>query len=824
MTEVEQEFERGTRKSTGRNPRSRHGYETMARYCNEARSLLLPSARGNQDLLKAAFKLGAAQRIALARHDQATVASILASLGKAISDYVTEDTDLAKARAASLLEEAAGQYRELDNMRTAAIVYTNAASVILDQSRIRDSDLQNAATFLDFSFEHKEENSLDWGYSQFTAGRLGCQMAYRQHGADRVRMLAEAVTNILDGLRLLRAHQGDTPVGGIAELGRVVLELIDADRHAQTGALILAHIDDLPASLYNRASNAPESIAGLLQSNPVAIGVDQTPVWLDLDASISLSPQHVTMLEEVARELERLLDVSSERHQLAHGRWYRARIEFLLHRSRTTLQGLISALHDFDTDPERYFGCAYFIIKNGQDLFEPETEVPVLRAAVSAFNRVSTARSSERLEPFLRSQPVQMRFIAGQLSEYGLWDEAIETLEASRALIHELTDTPDLPSHDATAHRGPSWVYLNHSPVATYIAVAREEWDRARGIRLNALAGRNLVQLTNSFADSAPGLVTVQTTGMSAHLETAVVATLESLRAVAEQICRLAPAASGICLVACGLFSQLPVSAAVLDHPDYRHPFISVVSSRHATSSSTSRLILDDRFSYHGVSAMNPPHASQLRYPDAEVSAVQEILRTAGLHADTKHEACVQDLTTAARTSSVVHFSGHSSVDHLDPRRSALILTDADVTVQSMSGWKRTDPGAFLAAFSSCSSGVPSTLVLGDEAISVNAAALKAGFAFSVGSLWQVNDLAGMAFMVRFFQEVAVLEALGAEELSSRLRTVQLWMRSVTVQELERFLHEHGVRWAPPATAPLDARPLQSARYWAAFYLSSRTM
>ncbi len=795
----------------------------MARYCNEARSLLLPSAPGDQDLLKAAFKLGAAHRIALARHDQATVASILASLGWALSEYVTEDTDLAKTRAARLLQESAGQYRELGDMWRAAIEYTNAASALLDKRHIHDSDLRNAEAFLDFSFEHKEENSLDWGYSQFTAGRLGCQMSYRQHGADRVRALADAATEMLDGLKLLRTHQGDTPVGGIAELGRVVMELIGADQQAQIRALVLAHIDDLPASLYEKASNAPESIADLLRSNPVAIGVDQTPAWLDLDASMSLSPQHITILDEVSRELERLLAVSSEGQQLAHGRWYQARIEFLLHRSRTTLQGLISALHGFDTDPERYFGCAYFIIKNGQELFEPETEVPVLRAAVSAFNRVITALSRERLEPFLRSNPVQMRFIAGQMCEHGLWDEAIETIEASRALIHELTDTPDFPSHDATAERGPSWVYLTHSPVATYIAVVREEWDRPRGIRLDALAGRHLVQLTNSFADNAPGLVTVQTTGMSAHLDTAVVATLESLHTVAEQICRLAPPASGICLVACGLFSQLPVSAAVLDHPDYRHPFISVVSSRHSTSSSTSRLMLDDRFSYHGVSAMNPPHASQLRYPDAEVSAVQGILRTAGLRADATHEACAQDLATAARTSSVVHFSGHSSVDHLDPRQSALILTDADVTVQSMSDWKRTDGGAFLAAFSSCSSGVPSTLVLGDEAISVNAAALNAGFAFSVGSLWQVSDLAGVAFMTRFFQEVAALEALGAEELSSRLRTVQLWMRSVTVQELTRFLHEHGVHVAPPATVHLDARPLQSARYWAAFYLSSRT-
>ncbi|MFC7264514.1 CHAT domain-containing protein [Streptomyces lutosisoli] len=124
--------------------------------------------------------------------------------------------------------------------------------------------------------------------------------------------------------------------------------------------------------------------------------------------------------------------------------------------------------------------------------------------------------------------------------------------------------------------------------------------------------------------------------------------------------------------------------------------------------------------------------------------------------ADATHDAVASELSRAA----IAHFACHAVNVPDDPSFSGLVLADgtlsvADLSLQDLRGH------AFLAYLSACDTARGGT-ILTDEAITICAGLVLAGFAHAVGTLWPVDDAAA-AFLAGKFHGV-LAQRLGRDE------------------------------------------------------------
>lgn len=117
---------------------------------------------------------------------------------------------------------------------------------------------------------------------------------------------------------------------------------------------------------------------------------------------------------------------------------------------------------------------------------------------------------------------------------------------------------------------------------------------------------------------------------------------------------------------------------------------------------------------------------------------------------------------------------------------------------------------------------------LPDEVQSIGAAALAAGAACAVASLWPVDDLATALMMSRLYEEMTT----GGRRPPEALRRAQLWLRDLTGEEELEFFERHPQLEAEywerlrrgtlpgrrgPGAEPSDPAPYGHPDFWAAF-------
>ncbi|SOD87447.1 CHAT domain-containing protein [Streptomyces sp. Ag109_G2-15] len=117
--------------------------------------------------------------------------------------------------------------------------------------------------------------------------------------------------------------------------------------------------------------------------------------------------------------------------------------------------------------------------------------------------------------------------------------------------------------------------------------------------------------------------------------------------------------------------------------------------------------------------------------------------------ADATHTAVASALSRAA----VAHFACHALNVPEDPSRSGLVLADGTLSVAELSV-QDLEGHAFLAYLSACDT-ARGGRVLTDEAITLCAGLVLAGFTHAVGTLWPVDDAAAAFLAGRFHQALA---------------------------------------------------------------------
>ncbi|MEU4683263.1 CHAT domain-containing protein [Streptomyces xinghaiensis] len=241
-------------------------------------------------------------------------------------------------------------------------------------------------------------------------------------------------------------------------------------------------------------------------------------------------------------------------------------------------------------------------------------------------------------------------------------------------------------------------------------------------------------------------------------------------RALVGPLAELVGDAAEVIVVPGGLWSLVPLHAAVVPAPSGgRTPAARRLLLRYVPTAATLFRPLDDGTERDGsgVVFVDDPSAGTpdaLRAGESERAAVLGAFprcRTlAGAQA--RHAA----VRSALHTARVAHVSSHGYVNMFEPRESALVLADKDLTV----GELLDEPGAGrgeLAVLSACETALPGT-GLPDECTGFPAAFLQLGWRGVISTLWSVDEEWTGRLMGHFYAALT-----GGLSPAAALRTAQ---------------------------------------------------
>jgi CHAT domain-containing protein len=249
----------------------------------------------------------------------------------------------------------------------------------------------------------------------------------------------------------------------------------------------------------------------------------------------------------------------------------------------------------------------------------------------------------------------------------------------------------------------------------------------------------------------------------------------------------------------------------------------------------------------HLFAVQNP--TGDLYYTDIEVERIQSYFNTSHLLKQkiaTKEAIDDPFLKTFLKTVHCAHFSCHGYFNGTEPRKSALILANAELnsapTQPDTENYLSLEKGGVfdlnkcltldsiftlnleqcrLVTLSACETGLIDFRNTSDEYIGLPSGFLYAGAAIVVSSLWRVKDLSTAFLMIRFYQNLK--EGLAG---ALALNQAQLWLRDLTKEDLERWIEENSLPLEPAVSVSLrrrlyqledDTQPFKSPFHWAAF-------
>ncbi|MBK1989689.1 CHAT domain-containing protein [Sphaerospermopsis aphanizomenoides BCCUSP55] len=234
-----------------------------------------------------------------------------------------------------------------------------------------------------------------------------------------------------------------------------------------------------------------------------------------------------------------------------------------------------------------------------------------------------------------------------------------------------------------------------------------------------------------------------------------------------------------------------------------------------------------------------------LSYTDLEVETIQSYFNTSNL---LKQKIATKEAidNTSLTVVHCAHFSCHGYFNGSEPRKSALILANAELnsapTQPDTENYLSLENGGVLdlnkcltldsvftlnleqcrlVTLSACETGLIDFRNNSDEYIGLPSGFLYAGASSVVSSLWTVNDLSTAFLMIRFYQNLQKGLAVGLA-----LNQAQLWLKNLTKGDLEKWIEEKQLPLKPAARMSFrrrlnkledDAQPFESPFYWAAF-------
>lgn len=377
-----------------------------------------------------------------------------------------------------------------------------------------------------------------------------------------------------------------------------------------------------------------------------------------------------------------------------------------------------------------------------------------------------------------------------------------EVLTAIRSIPgFEDFDTTPQPE-DLTAAVEPGWplLYVNPTPYGTvllriYLDDGKAVVDAAF---LEPTSLEVFMRLMAGDATEAPGLLDEDEAasylaGISAISDKDIRDELEqALPWIGENLAKAVGdalhgvEASGVTLVACGPLSLAPLHAAPWLSRDQTHCLLDRFDIRYSPSALVTGVSLKREAGIpeeRRLIALGNP-TDDLRAAGPEIEEIAKHFANDDVLAAVGHEASSTFLSDHAQNATYLHLACHAGSNFFDPNDAGVLLSDGAMSPVQFSALPLSSR---LTVFSACQTAISDIAQLPDEAVSIGTAALAAGSACAIATLWPVNDGATALLMVRLYKEV-IDNALRPPEA---LRRAQLWLRDLTEEEEQTFLAAH---------------------------------
>lgn len=797
------------------------GREAMIRDLAESAYSLINGGVDNKNLRKACLKAGVLYRAALDDDVTEAVHESLNMLALALSQYNSGDPDQDRLLASSVLGSSRRYAEARGLLQLAAVASTNRVTVLVEKMSLTPMDETVVQAELAFSLRVRTPGTKDYAYTQFASANYSARTAAQSGtvSAGELRKLAQRLEQAIKDL------DDELPTNqrlrGVARVCDVLGMALDAAEVEDDRDWALAHRQEVPEEVSRLIEETPSDILSLLRVNSAALGLEEVPEWVleevprgaarkavmdDLEAAVSRLAGGLEATDGVV-----LPSRTSARQTLARALW---RLDPTPGKAREVLASYKSVTssecqENFDPAGQRLVAVAQATLGLG-DLATVEE---LLEAGEVYIHAVSPSVGNDR-SVVIRSQGNLVRFLACELMHRGAaLDFAFRLLEVSRGRTSRCAAFPD------NLESSVEFVHLTHGPRSTYLL------RKANGV-VNlvvepSLTGKDLAVLMHAVTEGREGVLVLQYLGGRGYNDS-LARLSDALAPITTQLNSYASGDSHLVLALGGYYAQLPISALLEERFPKRWASVTLAA---ATSSAVQ--VKADVSPIRRAGLMAAPNAkggSPLQYALEEARAVSQLLGGGSVATNIVSDAKVEDFTTALSQEDLVHFSGHSQANSMNPRLSSLLLTDGEVTVDMLETMPNTSR---VVTLSSCESAVATMYVSADEYLTVQSSLFRETPLISVACLWRVYDFSAYLFFMKFYSELIGRAVPSVGNVYAALADAQAWLRQVTLAEVRGLLRQFDSKVQEPRALRSiggESRPFDHVRHWAGFFVMANCL
>ena len=752
--------------------------------------------------------------------------------------------------AEAIMREVIAHYEGTAEPGQLAMAMTNLAIILLKAAMTdeRRDRIQEAADLCRSALPLRPKTEDPYGWA-FSAANLA--LALTRLGADdpatRRSRLEEAATVSQEAADIFDA-QGDVPTAAQARVNRLDALFGLAGELRQERLRTAVGVDEADEV-------DPAELAGLLDINPAAFGLAETPPEIAEIVRGPAAPDEARILKTVLDEAAALL----AEPRAALNPVFRSRLARLTVRALPALLGMTQEAADA-------VAAAYRLIDETvapDAAADTASELGSLLARLGRWAEAAAAFDDclvlhdrmlrdnvdrDRVVQTLAWFPTLARWTAYAHVRSGDPQMAVTILErtrsrslprlvpgAGRAL--ELLSWRSATLDDVGRAATPTCpvAYVLTAPTGSAVLLVRRGDDGHVGVTVyeNSLSAAFFVAQMFSLPQPERGFLAAQM--MSLDMSPAIRSLMEPLGSLLEPVVAelLADGVRDLILVPAGPAALLPWAAATVRRPGDSRPTpvgelltLSVAPSAAAVVLGRERAAGRVRDAAAGrlLVAANPKRLDARPLPGArdearriEAAFPGRIDLLAGPAARTD---AVLDRLPACW---IAHLACHGTNNVLQPQAMRLLLSDGDVTLDQL--LQLPELRARLVVLSACQTGQVDTAGASDEMLGMPLAFLQAGACTVVSTLWPVDDRVTAMLVGRFYEELATeIGVDGRGDVAAALARAQRWLRSLTGEQARRWRQERDVRELPaprrsvstaPPPFPTGDLPYADPYFWA---------
>jgi CHAT domain-containing protein/tetratricopeptide (TPR) repeat protein len=752
--------------------------------------------------------------------------------------------------AEAVMREVIAYYESAAQTGLLAMAMTNLAIILLKAATTdeRRDRIQEAADLCRRALPLRPKIQDPYGWA-FSAANLA--LALKRLGADdpatRRAHLEEAAAVSEEAAGIFDV-QGDVPTAAQARVNRLdaLFDLAGELREARLRTVIG---DDQAGQV------RPAMVAGLLDINPAAYGLAETPPEIAEIVRGPAAPDEARLLTKVLDEAAALL----AEPRISADPSIRSRVARVVVRAVPVLLGSTQQAADAvaaarevidetvapnaaaDTAGElgslfarlgrwaeaaaAFDDCLAFQDRMLRDIMDPDRVVQMLAwfptlARWTAYAHVRSGDPQMAVTILERTRSRSLpRLVpgAGRRLELLSWRSA--TLEdVGRAA------TPACPV-----------AYVLTAPTGSAVLLVRRDHDGHVGVTAyeNPLGAAFFVAQMFSLPQPERGFLAAQM--LSLDMSPAIRSLMEPLGSLLEPVVAelLADGVRDLVLIPAGPAALLPWAAATVRGPEDSRPTpvgelltLSVAPSAAAVVLGRERAAGRVRDARAGrLLVVADPERQDVRDLPGALDEARRIEAAFPARVDllagpaARMDAVLDRLPTCW----VTHLACHGANNVLQPQAMRLLLSDGDVTLDQL--LQLPELRTRLVVLSACQTGQVDTGGASDEMLGMPLAFLQAGACTVVSTLWPVDDRVTAMLVGRFYEELATeIGVDGRGDVAAALARAQRWLRSLTGEQARRWRQERDVRelQAPhrsvsttPPPLPGTDLPYSDPYFWA---------